>query len=61
VLGVETTTGSPGVRLDEATGIGRPMVGVERQRVRATEPTAENGHRPPSLWHDGRCDDRTEG
>jgi len=33
----------------EAAGIGRPVHGVERQRVRATEPTAENGHRPPSL------------
>jgi hypothetical protein len=32
-----------------AANIGRPMDGVERQRVRATGPTAENGHRPPNL------------
>lgn len=33
-----------------AADIGRPMDGVERQRVRATGLTAENGHRPPNLW-----------
>lgn len=48
-------------RLGVAANIGRPMDGVERQRVRATGPTAENGHRPPNLWSDGRCDDRAKG
>jgi hypothetical protein len=64
--------GKPGVQLRDddrfadprpavAANIGRPMDGVERQRVRAAGPTAENGHRPPNLWSDGRCDDRAKG
>lgn len=40
---------SAGPRLGVAANIGRPMDGVERQRIRATGSTAENGHRPPDL------------